>query len=89
MSLSSLNRITAVVALTTWALAAALLAAVLLQGPVEGAGLVFDRLTAALVVLVTGVSAIAWPVVSVKAIPPRPTCSIASQIAVWEALLPM
>ena len=52
------RRITAVVALTTWALAAALLAAVLLTGPIETAGLVFDRLTAALVVLVVGVSAI-------------------------------
>ncbi len=49
---------TAAASLTFSAAAAALLVRVVADGPVEATGLVFDRLTAVLVVLVVGVSAI-------------------------------
>jgi NADH:ubiquinone oxidoreductase subunit 5 (subunit L)/multisubunit Na+/H+ antiporter MnhA subunit len=54
----TISRMTATASLTLWAATVALLARVVADGPVEAAGLVFDRLTAVLAVLVVGVSAI-------------------------------
>jgi uncharacterized protein YbcC (UPF0753/DUF2309 family)/NADH:ubiquinone oxidoreductase subunit 5 (subunit L)/multisubunit Na+/H+ antiporter MnhA subunit len=51
-------RTVAALALVPWVLAVAALAHVLLAGPVEPPGLVLDRLTAVLVVLITGVAAV-------------------------------
>src|SRR3712207_9106787 len=52
------SRAAVAAAVSGWFLAAALLVHVALSGPVEVPGLVFDRLTATLSVVVIGVSAI-------------------------------